>query len=329
MHKVRTAFTLIELLVVIAIIGILVGLLLPAVQKVRAAAARIRCQNNLKQLGLATHNYHDTKGWLPPGVAQPGSDNRWTGLFVELLPHIEQGNVEKLWDYANPNANYGGDGSLAATPIGTYVCPVSGIDTNPIRFGTSSRGALTYAGNAGTKAYPSFRATNDGLFGYWTAGSRSRVRLTDVTDGLTNTILLGEREVGDANLDSFLTAPFDATPSPPFASLSSFAAWAGNFGPNAGAGILVSAGRGINYGHPDPYIPPPPTFPPTPPPPVSWAALSVLAWDRMSAYGSRHTGGVNVALGDASVRFVRQTLDVYVLQCLSTRSGREIIPGDW
>ena len=333
MPKFRPAFTLIELLVVIAIIAILIGLLLPAVQKVREAASRMRCQNNLKQLGLASHNYHDTNGWLPPGVAQPGPDNRWTSLFVELLPHIEQANLGNQWNYTNPNANFGGDGTVAAAPIGTFVCPSAGIESNPIRFGTSSRGATTYAGNAGAKAYPSFRATQDGMFGYSTASARNSVRLTDVTDGLTNTILFGERQVGDANLDSFLTAPLDtATPFPPLASQNSFAAWSGNFGPNAGAGTLVSGGRSINYGHPNPYIPPPPPLPPLPPmppPKIPWAAHSEDVWERMSAYGSRHTGGVNVALGDASVRFVRTSLDLNVLRAVSTRAGGEVVPGDW
>ncbi len=329
MYKVRPAFTLIELLVVIAIIAVLLGLLLPAVQKVRAAAARVRCQSNLKQIALAAHHYHDTKGALPPGVAQPGPDNRTTGLFIELLPHIEQGAVARRWDYTNANLNYGGVDSVSAAPIGTFVCPTAGIEVNPKQFGSSARGVSTYAGNAGTRAFPNFRATNDGLFGYSTAVSRNRVRFTDVADGLTNTILLGERIVGDGNLDSYLKAPLDSAPSPPFVSLNSFATWAGILGPNAGAGTLISAGRGLNYGQPTYYEPPPVVFPPIPPPPVLWGTLSEQVWERISAYGSKHTGGVNVALGDGSVRFVRETLDPAVLKSLSTRAGGEILPGDW
>lgn len=332
MPQVRRAFTLIELLVVIAIIAILIGLLLPAVHKVREAAARIQCQNNLKQLGLAAHNYHDVNGWLPPGVAQPGPDGRWTNLFVELLPQIEQGNVANRWDTFNVNLNYGGDGTVAATPIGTFICPSAGVDSNPIRFGSSSRGVSTYGGNAGTKGYPSFRATNDGMFGYSTATNRNAVRLTDATDGLSNTILFGERIVGDPNLDSFMNAPIAPAPAPAFSTLSSYAAWAGNFGPTAGAGTLLSAGRSLNYGHPAPYTPPlqpPPPLPPIPPPIIPWPTFSILVWDRTTAYGSRHTGGVNLALGDASVRFARTSLDLYVLQCLSTRGGGEVVPGDW
>ncbi len=328
----RSAFTLIELLVVIAIIAILIGLLLPAVQKVRDAAARLRCQNNLKQMGLAAHNYHDTNGWLPPGVAQPGPDGRTTGLFVELLPHLEQANVANRWSYTNPNANYGGDTTVAATPIALYVCPVANASENPIRFGGEARGVGTYAGNAGTKAYPSFRATNDGLFGYSTASSRNTVRLTDVTDGLTNTLLIGERNIGDGALDSYQTAPLTATPYPPLASLGSFAAWAGILGPNAGAGTLASAGQSLNYSHPTTYIPPvqpPPPLPPIIPTPVDWNALKIQEWDRISAYGSRHTGGVNFALGDGSVRFLKVTLDPFVLQMLSTRTGGEVPPGEW
>jgi prepilin-type N-terminal cleavage/methylation domain-containing protein len=142
----RSAFTLIELLVVIAIIAILIGLLLPAVQKVREAAARSQCSNNLKQMGLAVQNMHDTYGSLPPteGAFPTGQPSNFGPITYYLLPFIEQQN---LWNLSNINGVYNSDNNgVAANVIKTYVCPSDPSTTPPV----SSNGFAfaSYAANA-------------------------------------------------------------------------------------------------------------------------------------------------------------------------------------
>src|SRR5436305_2069719 len=173
----RRGFTLIELLVVIAIIAVLIGLLLPAVQKVREAAARLQCQNNLKQLALAVHNFHDANGKLPYGVLRnnsasfpfpdPANPNRRYALMHQLLAYIEQDNLWKRWDQTNFNNNHidpntkqvDGPNAFFKQQVKTLVCPSNPNAGNPLNQPvTPSEGGIyfitSYFGSGGTRSYP-------------------------------------------------------------------------------------------------------------------------------------------------------------------------------
>jgi prepilin-type N-terminal cleavage/methylation domain-containing protein len=183
----RSAFTLIELLVVIAIIAILIGLLLPAVQKVREAAARLQCQNNLKQIGLGLHNYHSAYGAFPPG-----SNPKGFTVVTQLLPFMEQGNIYNQIDLtasANSPANAGPTGMT----IKILLCPSDRTNQTP-----PGQGGNNYFANYGTE--PQFfqnSSVANGVFALREASGG--VRLTDVTDGTSNTAAFSELRKGDYN----------------------------------------------------------------------------------------------------------------------------------
>jgi prepilin-type N-terminal cleavage/methylation domain-containing protein len=192
-----SGFTLIELLVVIAIIAVLIGLLLPAVQKVRAAANRTQCANNLKQIGLALHGYHGSYGKFPAGFATAGNvegSPGW-GWGTMILPYLEQ---EALYTALNPAVNMiPGDlgtmtGQLVQTPLRVYRCPSdtgAAIDTSRGSHATSN-----YAGVSGSP-YESGNALNQPGTFY----QNSAVRIADITDGTSNTVIVGERLYGMLN----------------------------------------------------------------------------------------------------------------------------------
>jgi prepilin-type N-terminal cleavage/methylation domain-containing protein/prepilin-type processing-associated H-X9-DG protein len=184
----RAGFTLIELLVVIAIIAVLIGLLLPAVQKVREAANRAKCTNNLKQLGLSAVNYHDTNNVFPFATDWDHNPKRWFSAFVPLLPYLEQDALfQQILADPNQNQGIGGFGSPCATPLPVLVCPSDvGPASSPVWDGSSTWGVVggwsSYRLNAGN----SFRY--DGVF----VVREAPVQILSITDGTSNTILFGE-----------------------------------------------------------------------------------------------------------------------------------------
>jgi prepilin-type N-terminal cleavage/methylation domain-containing protein len=334
MSRVRGAFTLIELLVVIAIIAILIGLLLPAVQKVREAAARAKCTNNLKQLGLAIHNSEGTYGALPPAiVSSPGSAD-WAGLkdfqknpnvapasgsdfarhgFLSLmLPYIEQANVLAA---ASGGYNFRLDWSdptnqpATSTRIPTYECPSVPSDhlINPMPSGWSRPPATG-------DYWPVTRGnTNSGVWtalGYTYPGDDSvravlthnrRTQILAVTDGLSNTLMLGEsgaRHEGWAGGARYATASTLGFLAGAWGQESNNIVCAGTQGPvTPGA---KPAGKVTNGGQ----VP---------------AAVAVNAWNQGELYGF-HTGVCNVVLGDGSVRSLRSSISLSVLERLAARA---------
>ena len=207
----RPAFTLIELLVVIAIIAVLIGLLLPAVQKVREAAARAKCQNNLKQLGVALHNFHDANGYFPAATIDVPLTS-WTPF---TLPYIEQTGLASQYDLTVDFSNALNDDVSNNNPlkpnriqVPTFLCP--SVPTANRVTDTHSRGALDYMplsqlyrdGNGGNAyvdypgtfglPFPASDGTYVGVLGHRSATNNLKRKITDVTDGSSNTVLLAE-----------------------------------------------------------------------------------------------------------------------------------------
>jgi prepilin-type N-terminal cleavage/methylation domain-containing protein/prepilin-type processing-associated H-X9-DG protein len=284
----RNAFTLIELLVVIAIIAILIGLLLPAVQKVRGAAARTKCQNSLKQVGLALHNYHDTNGRFPHANSPV-----FGSAFTMILPFVEQDNIRSIYNTnlpptAPPNT------TVTNLPVNIFICPAMLPPPGPD--GAYSTHYASYAvciGNNDAWAPPP--PDNGAIVRNNATGSPTSVmkpvRISEIYDGASNTILAGE--MGYQLKDyTFTSGPFAGAPR------GGNTSWAFGYASYSFGSTKVMMNT------------------------IDPAAAPLL--DRLQTFRSDHGGGCNFLLGDGSVRFISQAIDPVIYRALGTRDGGEV-----
>jgi prepilin-type N-terminal cleavage/methylation domain-containing protein/prepilin-type processing-associated H-X9-DG protein len=342
----RRGFTLIELLVVIAIIGILIALLLPAVQKVREAANRAKCSNNLKQMGLAVHNYESTFATLPPGSGPltaadlnggPGSDladDSRPSVQALILPYVEQSNKYNQFNF-NFEINGGSQNAAArAQDIPIYLCP-----SDPSEAAFSEAGSIgpdgrsNYFGNVGANAYSgNLDSATAGLFNFESnqkvhdkAGVLISVRIAEITDGTSNTAMFSEVRRGNFAGSGQKVDIWDARYfgfSPPGDDLV----------PPSSCDTRGSALRytGLKY-YRDLMTTSVYTHTRTPNSPGGDCIdLNARSGDGGAAFlaahidaRSYHPGGVNVGFADGSVRFFPNTVDPATWRALGTRSGGE------
>ncbi len=336
----RNAFTLIELLVVIAIIAILIALLVPAVQKVREAAARTQCTNNLKQMGLAAHNYESNFSRLPAGAGPIDAANETNRASVQviILPYIEQASLYAQWDKTSDVLSSATNATLRAQQVAIYLCPADSSST----IFSPPDGRSNYFGNLGNTAYVNASLLNPSVGGMFFYDVRSSsvpavglapaqsLRLTDVTDGLSNTAMFSEVKRGNLAGSGASVDPWDVLQK----NLNA----ANDSNQSAACGSNLPTGRsslryvGLQYFR---FLITTSLYTHTATPNSDNLSDCIDLTQRAGDVGlffaahvnarSYHIGGVNVCLGDGSVRFVANTVDLATWQALGTRGASDTI----